>query len=132
MIFQVEKRRSRQNGKLVLTRCYYLRYRVGDMPVDRWKSLGVTDFQVANKKAQQFIQEQEREASGIIEPKLARDAAQRPLLQHLNDYEADLQTRGRAGPRLLGQVPSAEFGNIVDEPHFEAIEKPYWAMALRR
>ena len=67
------------------------------MPVDRWKSLGVTDFQVANKKAQDFIQEMEREMAGIIEPKLARDAAQRPLLDHLNDYEKNLVTRERAG-----------------------------------
>ena len=64
MIFKVEKRRSRQNGKLRLTRCCYLRYRIGDMPVDKWKSLGVTDFQVATKSAQRFIQEKEREAAG--------------------------------------------------------------------
>ena len=97
MIFKVEKRRSRRNGKLHLTRCYYLRYRVGDMPVDRWKSLGATDLQVANKRAQEFIQEREREAAGILEPKLVRDAAQRSLTEHLNDYEADLVKRGRAG-----------------------------------
>jgi hypothetical protein len=52
---------------------------------------------VANKRAQEFIQEKEREAVGIIEPKLVRDAAQRSLAEHLNDYEADLVTRGRAG-----------------------------------
>jgi integrase len=97
MIFKVEKRRFRKNGKLQTTRCYYLRYRIGDMPADRWKSLGTTELQSANKKAQEFIQEKEREAAGIIEPKLARDAAQCPLVEHLNDYEADLVTRGRAG-----------------------------------
>jgi len=97
MIFKVEKRRFRQNGVLRVTRCYYLRYRHGDMPVDRWKSLGVTDLAVANKKAQEFLQEKEREAAGILEPKLARDAAQRSLADHLNDYQADLVTRGRAG-----------------------------------
>ena len=97
MIFRVEKRRSRHNGKLRLTRCSYLRYRIGDMAVDRWKSLGATDFQVATKRAQEFIQEKEREAAGIIEPKLVRDAAQRSLAEHLSDYEADLVTRGRAG-----------------------------------
>src|ERR1017187_5141628 len=97
MIFKVEKRRSRHNGKLRLTRCYYLRYRIGDMPVDKWKSLGVTDFQVATKNAQKFIQEEEREAAGIMEPKLVRDAAHRPLVEHLNDYEADLIQRNRAG-----------------------------------
>ena len=51
----------------------------------------------ANKKAQEFIQEKEREAAGIIEPKLVRDAAQKSLVEHLNEYEADLVTRGRAG-----------------------------------
>src|ERR1035441_8053213 len=95
MIFKVEKRRSRRNGKLHLTRCYYLRYRIGDMPADRWKSLGATDLQVANKRAQEFIQEKEREAAGILEPKLVRDAAQRSLTEHLNDYENDLVKRGR-------------------------------------
>src|ERR1035437_588060 len=97
MIFKVEKRRSRKGGKLQTTRCYYLRYRIGDMPVDRWKSLGATDLQVANKQAQEFIQEREREAAGILEPKLGRDAAERPLVEHLNDYESDLLKRGRAG-----------------------------------
>jgi integrase len=97
VIFSVEKRRRRKGSKVVETTFYYLRYRIGDMPLDKWKSLGVTDLQVATKKAQEFIQELEREAAGIIEPKLTRDAAQRPLLEHLNDYESDLLTRGRAG-----------------------------------
>ena len=97
MIFSIEKRRFRRDGKVEETRSYYLRYRIGDMPVDKWVSLGVTDFQVADKKAHAFIQEREREAAGIIEPKLVRDAAQRPLREHLDDYEADLLTRGRAG-----------------------------------
>ncbi len=97
MIFQVEKRRFRQNGKLRETRSYYLRYRIGEMPVDKWKSLGVTDFVVASKKAQELIQEREREAAGIIDSKLVRDAAQKALGEHLNDYEFDLVTRRRAG-----------------------------------
>jgi hypothetical protein len=97
MIFSVEKRRFRQNGELRETRCYHLRYRVGDMPVDRWKSLGVTDKQVAEKLAREFIQEKEREAAGILEPRVIRDAAKRPLRDHLGDYVADLETRGRCG-----------------------------------
>ena len=97
MIQKVEKRRFRKNGKLRTTRCYYLRYRIGDMPVDRWKSLGVTDIQVANKKALEFLQEKEREEAGILEPKVVRDAAQKPVLEHLDDYEADLIMRNRAG-----------------------------------
>ena len=97
MIFKVEKRRFRQDGVLRATRCYYLRYRFGDMPADRWKSLGVTDRQVAEKKAQEFRQEQEREAAGILEPKVIRNAASRPLPAHLEDYLGDLEKRNRAG-----------------------------------
>jgi hypothetical protein len=51
------------------------------MPVDRWKALGVTDRQVADKKAQEFIQEKEREVAGILEPKVIRKAAMQPLAE---------------------------------------------------
>src|SRR3977135_1652601 len=97
MIFRVEKRRFRKNGILRLTRCYYLRYRIGEMPVDRWKTLGVTDKQVADKRAQEFIQEKEREVAGILEPKVIRTAAMTPLSAHLEDYLADLEKRNRVG-----------------------------------
>jgi integrase len=97
MIFSIEKRRFRQEGKLHETRSYYLRYRIGNMPVDKWKSLGVTDKQVADKKAHEFIQEREREAAGILEPKTVRDSAKKPLSAHLEDYTADLAARGRDG-----------------------------------
>lgn len=97
MIFKVEKRRFRKNGVLRLTRSYYLRYGVGEMPVDRWRSLGVTDKQVAEKRAQEFLREKEQEASGILEPKVIRNAAARPLAEHLEDYLADLEKRNRAG-----------------------------------
>ncbi len=97
MMFQVEKRRFRNGGEVQETRYYYVRYRLADMPVDRWKSLGVTDKQVAAKKAREFIQEKEREAAGILEPRVVRDAAKRPLKEHLDDYVADLERRARSG-----------------------------------
>jgi integrase len=97
MIFQVEKRRFRRGGKLRETRYYYLRYRFADMSADRWKSLGVTDKQVAEQEARKFIQDKEREAAGILEPRVIRDAARKPLKEHLGDYIADLETRGRCG-----------------------------------
>ena len=102
MIFSVEKRHYRRNGKLQFTRCYYLRYRLENMPVDRWKSLAVTDKVVAEKRAHEFIQEKEREAAGLIAPRLMRDSAQKPLAEHLDDYVADLEVRNRAGRRGRG------------------------------
>jgi integrase len=97
MIFTIDKRRFRRDGKLLETRFYYLRYRIGDMPVDKWKSLGVTDKQAADKIAHEFISERERETAGILEPKAVRDAAKKPLTAHLDDYVADLAARGRNG-----------------------------------
>lgn len=97
MIFKIEKRRFRKGGVLRMTRHYFLRYRFGDMPVDRWRSLGVTDKEVAEKKAREFRREYEREAAGILEPKVMRTAALMPLSAHLEDYVADLEKRHRAG-----------------------------------
>jgi integrase len=57
----------------------------------------VTDKQVADKRAQEFLREKEQEAAGVVEPKVVRDAAKRPLADHLKDYVADLQKRNRAG-----------------------------------
>src|SRR5205814_3620546 len=59
--------------------------------------LGVTDRDVAEKRAREFRQEKEREAAGILEPKVIRTAAQVPLAAHLEDYVADLEKRHRAG-----------------------------------
>jgi hypothetical protein len=114
VIFEVEKRRSRQGGKVQETRAYYLRYRLADMPVDRWKSLGVTDKQVAEKKAREFIQETEREAAGILEPRVIRDAAKKPLKEHLEAYVADLErTEAGAGAVVVVRDCSkgASFGS---------------------
>jgi len=97
MIFKIEKRCFRRGGKLRETRSYYLRYRNGNMPADKWKSLDATDFQVADKKAHEFVKECEREANGMQEPKAARESANKPLTVHLKDYMADLASRGRDG-----------------------------------
>ncbi len=116
MIHKVEKRRYRKNGGLKTTRNYYLRHRFGNMLVDRWKSLGVTDKQVAERKAQEFRQEKEREAAGIIEPKVIRDAATRRLAAHLEDYVADLEKRNRAGRNGRGgRQLKMRGGTLLDE-----------------
>ncbi len=97
MIRNVVRRRRRRNGKVEESRCYYLRYRLGSMRRDKWVSLGVTDKTVANKKADEIIREKEMEQHGILQPKIVRDSAKRPLREHLEDYVADLEKRNRAG-----------------------------------
>src|SRR5580658_9745144 len=120
MIFSIEKRRFRRGGRLEETRSYYLRYRIGDMPVDKWKSLGVTDKQVADKRAHEFIQERERENAGILEPKVVRDAAKKALSVHLEDYKADLAARGRNGRGGRGaSLVASRITRLVDECNWQ-------------
>jgi len=97
MISAVEKRRFRRGGTLRETRSYYLRYRVGTMPAAKWKSLGVSDKQAAQKLAQDFLAELQREQAGILEPRALREAARRPLKSLLEDFVADLEAKNRAG-----------------------------------
>ncbi|HEY3863988.1 MAG TPA: tyrosine-type recombinase/integrase [Verrucomicrobiae bacterium] len=108
MIFSVEKRRFRKGGELRETRNYYLRYRIGEMPADKWVSLGIAaDKESAEKKAREFIRNREREAAGIADPQPLLEAAKTTMAGHLDDYLADLASRGRdgragRGARLLG------------------------------
>jgi len=71
------------------------RYRLdGDvLPTD--VALRVSDKQVAEEKLRKLVREAEREAAGIAVPKTQRHAAQKPLLDHLADYTADLTSLGR-------------------------------------
>jgi len=118
----VLKRSFRKGGELHQTRYYYLRYQLEGMPSDRWVSLRTTDKQVAERKAQEFVREKEREAAGILEPKLIRDAAKKPLLDHLADYVADLERRGRAGRKGRG-------GRLLKSRIFRLMEETGWKVA---
>lgn len=63
-----------------------------------------TNKQVAQKKMQSLYEEREREAAGILTPKSLRDAAQKPLSEHLEAMLAEKATerdeRYLAGLRL--------------------------------
>lgn len=96
-MIKVQKRKKRINGKLKDSKYYYLRYRFDWMVIEKWRSLGVTDKQVAEKLARDFVTEQEQERMGIIQPKSLRNSAKVPLKNHLTDYLADLKSRGRDG-----------------------------------
>ncbi len=59
-------------------------------------SLGTTDKQVAEKRRAELVAEKEREREGIIAPKRMREAAKLPILNHVDEFEADLKARRRA------------------------------------
>jgi len=58
-------------------------------------SLGTSDEQSAKARLAAKIREAEREAAGILAPKMQREAAARPLTEHLENFVADLEARGR-------------------------------------
>jgi integrase len=59
-------------------------------------SLGTSDKQVAEKKRSELLQEKEHERAGFIPPKAVRNAAQRKLAEHLQDFLGDLRRRGKS------------------------------------
>jgi integrase len=102
MIFEVERRRKRVGGVLKLSRMYYLRYRLGDMPCDKWVSLGVTEKDVAWEKARLFKRDYELEAAGLALPKDRIVTAAKPFPKVLGDYISELRTRGRDEKYVAG------------------------------
>ena len=69
-------------------RTYSGRFKVPGEKKLRQVELGCTNRQVAEKKLREIVDEKEREAAGIIAPKVQREAAQTPLLVHLEEMIA--------------------------------------------
>jgi integrase len=71
------------------SRLWSARVRLDGWLKARTYPLHVTDKRVAEQKLEKLIQELEKEAVGIIAPKLMRDAAQTPIADHLKAFLAD-------------------------------------------
>ena len=74
------------------------RWRVRLCPADgkiQDVSLGTSDKQVAEKKRMELLREKEHERAGLIPSRIIRDAAQRKLTEHLQDFLGDLRAKGR-------------------------------------
>jgi integrase len=84
-----------RDGKRIRSKSYRGRFKVlgggelHDVP------LKTTDRQVATQLLRKIVADAEREAAGILAPKRLRDASERPLAQHLQEYIEDLEAQGR-------------------------------------
>jgi integrase len=94
MIRFVFKPKRRVKGKVVTSRLYSGRYQLPDGRV-KTVPLKVTDKQVAEKKLEQIVKEQEWEMAGIIAPKAIRESAKKTTEVHLGDFLTRLATLGR-------------------------------------
>ena len=59
-------------------------------------SLGTSDKQVAEKRRGEWLRERQHERDGLTLPKPLRDAAQRKLTEHLEDFLGDMRRRGKS------------------------------------
>src|SRR5207244_10936728 len=57
--------------------------------------LGTTHKQIAAQRLNKIVQDEQRERDGLIAPRHQREAAQRNLFCHIEDYVADRRSIGR-------------------------------------
>jgi integrase len=119
MIFSIEKRRKRKNGKVVESRCYYLRYRIGNMPCDKWVSLRVMDKTVANSKANKFIADLEREQAGLALPHKQVESLGLPVAKFLSEYISELKAR-RRDPKYI-EVTEARISKVSKDVRWRTL-----------
>jgi integrase len=70
------------------------RFQIDGQPKIIEVPLRCSDKQVAEKKLKEMVRLEEQEAAGIIPSKQIRDAAQKPLSKHLEEFVADLEKSG--------------------------------------
>jgi integrase len=96
MICNVFRPKRRTNGRLHVGRLYRGRFKLdGEFKVTTLP-LHTTDKQLANQKLLLVVRQREKELAGLTGRKPLREAAQSPLLAHLNDFLADLRARKRS------------------------------------
>ena len=95
MIQTLYRPKRLRDGKRIVSRLYSARIRVGGERRILNVSLGVSDKQVAQEKLRRLLQEKEKELNGLPPSKVQRDAAQEPLLKHVQDFIGDLRAKGR-------------------------------------
>ena len=96
---QVRKLRRRKNGRVVVSEFYHLFWSVKGHGHGQF-SLKARELQAAEKLKTDFIREKERELCGLTAPRLERDAAGRPLAEHLAGFLAHLEGMNRSASHI--------------------------------
>ena len=76
-------------------------------------SLGTSDRQVAEKVRTEKLRELQYEGAGMIPPKATREAAQRKLTDHLQDFLGDMRRRGKSEKYLANL--EFRFGRLITD-----------------
>ncbi|MGH8021937.1 MAG: site-specific integrase, partial [Limisphaerales bacterium] len=97
---RIYKSKRLRNGKRVAGRLYRARVKLDGDDKVRDIALKVSDRQVAQQKLNELVRELEHEAAGLLPAKLAREAAQSPLLDLVGEYVGELTVLGRSEDHL--------------------------------
>ena len=95
MIESVYRPKRKKNGKTVAARLYRGRYRLDGEFLVKDVALDTPDRQVARKRLRDLVIEAQKEKEGLVAPRTQREALEKPMSVHLDDYLADLKVKGR-------------------------------------
>ena len=78
-----------KNGKRLVGRLYRRKYRCDPREQIKYVALHTDDKQVAEQRLTKIVREEQHEREGLIAPKHQREAVQRPLVDHAEEFVAD-------------------------------------------
>lgn len=96
MICFVFKPSRRVNGQREERKCYSGKLKLDSWTKSRVFALETTDRRIAEMKLRELAKDFEKEALGLLPAKTIREALARPLTELLNEFIAELKTKGRA------------------------------------
>lgn len=91
----VFKPRRRRGGAVQESPCYSGRVKLDTWAKSKTYALHTTDKRVAVLKLREIALEEEKVAMGLLPPRSVREAHRKPLAGLLDDFLADMETRGR-------------------------------------
>jgi integrase len=89
MIKEVYRPSRWKNGKRIVGRLYRGKYRFDPREQIKYVARHTDDKQVAEQRLTKIVREEQHEREGLIAPKHQREAAQRPLAEHVEEFIAD-------------------------------------------
>lgn len=94
MSIHKKKRKCPKSGKPKTSKNYYLKHRFDGDALSTEISLKTSDKQAANKRASEFVQNEERKRAGLLVCEVEKEAASRTLMNLAEEYVESLKSAG--------------------------------------
>lgn len=107
MIFDILKRKRRNKaGEVVLSKSYYLRYRIDPMPRDKFVCLNTSDKSVAQGKGRDYFEYEQKVNAGMVPSREVLEQKALPLTQHVEEFCAELAAMNRSAAYVYNSEKS--------------------------